>query len=152
MKLVKLIFVLNLVHTILGCANHAMSVDGINNPLVQIKASVIKSLPLGLRKSSINGREFESKFYVVKGKKAVAAKSRPLRNMARITILGDRRPYTIEVKVFVQKRVGYSDINGHVYKNLRYDKQQARHIAQGIKKRLTNRREDMNVIDDFRVF
>lgn len=63
-----------------------------------------------------------------------------------VTILGDRRPYDIEVQVIVEIRT----LDG--YENVGVDERMASRVADRIKKALHESREKRNFIDDFKAF
>jgi hypothetical protein len=65
---------------------------------------------------------------------------------AKITVLGDRRPYNIEVVVTSQKRKGEN------YIDLGLNESVSQKIANLIQKNLTKRRGNGNIVDDFRAF
>ena len=120
-----------------------------DRPLADLQHLAAKSLPLGLRKTSPNGREFFSNYFITNGRKFKLADKGPERRYAQILVLGDRRPYTLDVVVQIEKvdanaPGGYSIVGTDVG------------IAKVVKKRLQSqlnkRREDLNIIDDFRVF
>lgn len=144
----SLVFILFLA----SCAHNGVAIEGMNHPLVQIKSKVMNILPLGLREKSQNGREYFSQYFVMSNGKAFSGKSHPQRKMVRIMILGDRRPYEVVVTVFIQKRIGRKGNGSPVYKNISFDKAMAKRLANTLRTQLNNRREDMNVIDDFKVF
>ncbi len=151
MKSIKALLVIICI-TLAGCTHSGVLIKDLNHPLVQIKSRVIKNLPLGLKDKSSNGREFTSKYFkIIKGK-AFNAKNLPVRKMVKIIILGDRRPYSLDVTVFVQKRRGRDTQGDMIYKNYKKDKKLAKRIANRIRRQLNNRRDDMNVIDDFKIF
>lgn len=64
-----------------------------------------------------------------------------------ITVLGDRRPYDVQVEVLVESRnqEGAFELVGN-------DDSRAAVIADKLKKALNQSRDKRNVIDDFRSF
>lgn len=99
------------------------------------------------RSTSENGREMNSKFYDRKGNPEDVAKLGRERLYTHTTILGDRRPYDIEVEVVVEIK----DQDG-VYQVVEKDQGRAEKIAAQIKKALVQSRDNRNIIDDFRPF
>ena len=71
----------------------------------------------------------------------------PERIYATVVINGERRPYNIITKIFRQHRDKH-----HHYSSPVLDQKLSHDLASRIREGLANRREDMNVIDDFRAF
>lgn len=125
-------------------------VEDLDRPLNDLQRVAARSMPLGLRRTSTNGREFFSKYFLAKSGEFKAAEEGSERRYAQILVLGDRRPYTIQIIVHVERLTttfgsgGYSEIG------------QDNELAQVVRRRFLNelhkRREDTNIIDDFRVF
>ncbi|MDG0814873.1 hypothetical protein [Bdellovibrio svalbardensis] len=99
------------------------------------------------RMVSENGREMASKYYDKKGKEIAKMDMAKERYSTRVTILGDRRPYDIQVQVLIEDR----DTEGGFELTDR-DDDKAAAIAEKIKKALNQSRDSRNVIDDFRSF
>lgn len=133
---------------ILGCTTTgSLTIDNLQVSIGDLQKLVTSQLPLGLRQQSQNGREFSSEYFVVKQGDYVQAVSSARRNYAKISILGDRRPYNLEIIVFAEERDGSGQ-----YRVVKYDEGMARVISRRIEQALHKRREDRNIIDDFRVF
>jgi hypothetical protein len=66
---------------------------------------------------------------------------------SHITILGDRRPYDIQVEVLIEAR----DQDGS-FEMVDRDDEKAAVLADKIRKALNQSRDSRNVIDDFRSF
>lgn len=130
-----------------GCAS-AVRIDTRKVSLNEVVKIVESNLPAGRRSVSSNGRTFLSNYFV-RGKEGefTPANNAPIRHYARIVVLGDRRPYTIEVEVITEKRE-----TGGQYDHFKYDEGLARVISRRIEKQLYQRREDRNIVDDFRIF
>lgn len=147
-KIIPLIFFLFLV----GCTTPgAVLIKDQNLSLGYLQKVVQISLPAGKRKSSTNAREYYSNYFVF-----VRGKFRPVQKTSRrfftkVTILGDRRPYSIEVMVIKEQRVKSSS-GGYDYIKAGLDLRLAKYISRMIKKELFERRNDRNFVDDFRVF
>lgn len=139
-----------------GCAalgvspNHAIVIRNVDWPLQDLSSLVAYELPTGLRTTSQNGREFFSKYFVLDGPKYKLAGDAVDRYTATITVLGDSRPYDIEIIVTHEKRVLRS--SGFDYSEVGHDLMLARELEYKLKQELAKRREDRNIIDDFRVF
>jgi hypothetical protein len=100
------------------------------------------------RATSENGREMVSKYYDRKGNRdEEALKSSRERLSTHTTILGDRRPYDIQVEVVVEIR----DHDGK-FQVVERDEGRAEKIAKEIQKALVQSRDNRNLIDDFRAY
>ena len=136
--------------TLCSCmSSGGLTVGVVNRPLADLQHIAAKSLPLGLRKTSPNGREFFSNYFVSTDRKFKAADKAPERKYAQILVLGDSRPYTIQVYVQVE-RLDKSTLSG--YSVVGTDVRIAKVVKKRIQSQLNKRREDLNIIDDFRVF
>lgn len=96
---------------------------------------------------SPNGREIFSQYLDKKEKKIEKMDMIRERHFTHVTILGDRRPYDVQVEVIVEIRNqgGGFDVIGH-------DDSKASVIAEKIRQVLNQSRDNRNVIDDFRSF
>ncbi|WP_413289529.1 hypothetical protein [Bdellovibrio sp. HCB337] len=99
------------------------------------------------RITSENGRELFSKFYDRKGSSDDQLKNARERLHTHVTILGDRRPYDIQIEVVVEIR----DREG-VYQVVERDDARAEKVAMDIQKALVQSRDNRNIIDDFRPY
>jgi hypothetical protein len=100
------------------------------------------------RATSENGREMVSKYYDRKGNNDdVQIKGIKERFSTHIIILGDRRPYDIQVEVVVEVR----DHEGK-YQVVERDEARAAKVAGEIQKALVQSRDNRNLIDDFRPY
>lgn len=116
----------------------------------QLRQASIQSLPIGLRSSSSNGRELLSQYFVLKSGKYQEAINLPVRWSAKIVLLGERRPYEVEIYVFKERRMEGSQ--GVEYQIEGQDFRLAKRVKDQLLQKLAQRREDLNIIDDFRVF
>lgn len=134
-----------------GCATPIpgeVRINEVSGSITEIQKIVIKELPLGTRKQSQNGREYYSNYFVMKsGGEFEDAETAVARQSISITILGDRRPYDLLILAPTEKR----DSSGN-YVFIRNDQRLATVISRRIQKTLNERREDRNIIDDFRAF
>lgn len=136
-----------------GCATanpRAMRIAPVDRPLVEIQKLVVSQLPIGQRAVSPNAREFLSKHFVPKRDGYAEADTSGRRWFAHIFILGDRRPYAIEILVKRERRVVQQGVL--TYKPDGLDLRIANNLKNKLVEELTKRREDGNLIDDFRVF
>ncbi|MGE0762903.1 MAG: hypothetical protein AB7N80_06465 [Bdellovibrionales bacterium] len=133
-----------------GCVSPGgLTVGEVDRPLSELQHIAAKSLPLGLRTTSANGREFFSNYFVAAGRKFKAAEKLRERKYAQIQVLGDRRPYKIQVYVQNERTDAASQTG---YSNVGTDLGLAKVIKRRVQQQLNKRREDLNIIDDFRVF
>ncbi len=131
----------------LGCQTpNSASLEGVTMSFNEVKKAVAQTIPGGIMSQSINGREIQSHYFSRKEDIMFDPQQAKERAYVFVYILGDRRPYTVEVQVPVEEKTkqGYSKAG--------LDKALAEKYALAIRKRLTQSREDRNVIDDFRVF
>jgi hypothetical protein len=98
------------------------------------------------RAVSENQRTFLSQYFSRKPDPKFDPQKSKERLYAKVAILGDRRPYDVEVEVLVEEkdRIGYA-LTGN-------DSTEAKKLGKDIRARLNQGREDRNVIDDFRAF
>lgn len=135
---------------IVGCAFGSITVDDLDQSLMDIQKIVSDSLPMGKRAVSPNGREFFSEYFVLVESKARTASKAQVRYYAHIYILGDQRPY--QVKGLVRKEVREKTSSGYEYYDAGEESRLSSLMMKKLKARLTRGREERNVIDDFRVF
>lgn len=134
-----------------GCAHFSTKVEvkDINLSLARIRGTILAKLPRGLASTSPNGRTFTSNYFGVPGRFDEDATDKNERSFAVMVILGDRRPYNVSVSVIREKRNPKSP---NEYIKDGEDQQMAKELARRVKADLANRREDRNIIDDFRTF
>lgn len=96
---------------------------------------------------SRNGRELLSHYYDRKSKRIEKMDMAKERLYTQVTVLGDRRPYDLQVEVFVERRNSYGE-----FEVLDRDDSRAAGIAEKIRQSLNLSRDTRNVIDDFRSF
>jgi hypothetical protein len=143
-------FLILLMALVLGACSMrgAVRLEDQRIPLEDIIKTVQNNLPGGLKKFSQNGREHTSNYFA-RGKDGtfVPAGSSPVRHFAFITILGDRRPYDIEIRVFTEKRASTGQFD-----QVGQDEGLARVVSRRIDQALHKGREGRNLIDDFKPF
>jgi hypothetical protein len=130
-----------------GCANNGVTTDDINVPIGDLQKLIAEAIPVKIKTSSTSGREFKSNYFIQKKGEFEEFDGGPMRSQVEVEILGDRRPYSVFVRVPVEKR----SAEGH-YKVIKYDDGTARVIIRRIQKALHERRDNRNIIDDFRAF
>lgn len=149
-------FLLLSVATVLGgCASfstpkYALVIKEVDWPLHDLCSLVASELPTGLRTTSANGREFYSKHFILDGPKYKLAGDSTDRYTATVTVLGDSRPYDVEIYVTREKRV--LGEGGFTFNETGHDMELAHELEFKLRQELAKRREDRNIIDDFRVF
>lgn len=129
-----------------GCVSRPTIAD-VMIPYPALRSIVIGKLPQGLKKQSINGRELTSDYFSPADFREEASESTE-RAFAFVTILGAGRPYQIDIKVFRERK----DRKTGRYVRLGNDKKLADRLAKQIKDALVDRREERNIIDEFRAF
>lgn len=128
-----------------GCATSDAKLFEISSSLGDIK-QVILSVIGEARLQSQNQRTYFSQYFGLKGDKKFDSQKSKRRLYARITILGDRRPYDLAVDVIIEQK------NGLQYEEVGTDQAKAEQFAREIEERLHKGTENRNVIDDFRAF
>lgn len=96
---------------------------------------------------SQNGREMASRYYDKKGNNIEKMDMAKERLYTHVTILGDRRPYDVQVQVLVE---GRNEDGG--FDLLERDDDRAAPLAEKLRQTLNQSRDSRNVIDDFRSF
>ncbi len=102
-----------------------------------------------------NSREWTSHYFVIDDGHTASKKKNldhaPERAQAQILIMGDRRPYKLDIVVWVEERQITPD--GMVtYKRVRKDQEVASQLADQIDDFLVKSRDNRDLIDDFRAF
>lgn len=128
-----------------GCST--LTINDVKAPLHRVQQSVAAASPFGIRRISSNKREFLSGYFLYSGGKYKEADALPQRMYAHWSILGDRRPYTVEVQVRLERRSGRG-----AYSEVGTSKELAKVLYKSFRKNLDERLEERNVIDDYNVF
>ena len=123
----------------------------VNAPLGLIVQSAAFALPGGVRESSENRRIFQSKHIDLNGNRWDVLSSEKWRAYAEIAVLGDRRPYSVEVDVVVEERES-TDPRDQEFQPVGQSRPLAEKIAQKMKGYLEDRRKKRDLIDEFRAF
>ena len=146
--MLKKIIATGIIFYILGCSTPGeVTLESRNISLTQLQKMVIGALPLGQKDESLNGRDYKSKYFLPQKGTFVEAPNTSKRYQAMISILGDRRPYKISVRVDVEGRRPDG-----TYALLKHDEGLAHVIIRRIQSTLNKRRDNRNVIDDFHAF
>ena len=139
-----------------GCASLETNPDStilheVSVPLAELRALLVAQLPMGMAWASDNGRELTSKFFVPGPANTYKAGAEAnTRYSARIALLGDRRPYEVEILVSTERRA----VRGNVIRYVKAgpESRLTKQLVERIQHELAKRRDDHNVIDDFRVY
>lgn len=151
-----LLFFIFIILQLLGCtttfgSRQTSRIPALDWPLGELRAVAASVLPTGQRAISPNGRELLSRHFVLEGSKGYKpAGDATERYFASILVLGDRRPYDVEISVTLERRVLRGQQFTYVVEG--YDTRLAKELEKKLRLELTKRREDLNIIDDFRVF
>lgn len=127
-----------------GC--QTAKIDNVMLALTTVKKTVSAVLPQGVKEESINGRELKSGYFNPKNWDEDATEL-PERAYAKVLILNSGRPYKIDVHVYKERR----NKDGQ-YKKSSEDSRLTKDLVDRLKEALADRREDRNIIDDFRAF
>ncbi|MEZ0392662.1 MAG: hypothetical protein ACAH59_10625 [Pseudobdellovibrionaceae bacterium] len=129
----------------LGCATEGYRIKNQNLSLGDIKRAVEAAIGEP-RTISENQRTFYSQYFSRKPDPKFDPVKSKERAYAKVVILGDRRPYEVDVEVLIEVR----DSRGYVQSGT--DLSEAKKVGKEIRAKLNLSREDRNVIDDFRAF
>lgn len=135
-----------------GCASPASRATlPLETSLFAIQKAVEAQLPGGRLKSEGAGREFVSRHLAISssGKWREASDIDSSRFQISLVILGDRRPYTIEVTVNKEESTNKKNSS---YRSVGTDPQLAQQFIARVKEQLAKRQGERDVIDGFRVF
>lgn len=130
---------------VFGACTTGEIVDGSERSLPDIRTAIFATMGEPRSKSS-NEREYLSVYFSRKKQPNFDPEKSKERAYAKMTILGDRRPYEVEVGVFLEERVDGA------YEEVGLDEDLSIQIATEFKKALQKSRDQRNIIDDFRAF
>lgn len=99
-----------------------------------------------IRAISENQREYFSQYFSRVPSEKFDPERSSERLYARFIILGDRRPYNIEIVVFIEKKIGKK------YNSVGTDKKIANDLKKELKEKLAQSQDEVNIIDEFRPF
>jgi hypothetical protein len=149
--LVIFAFILTGCATLEGSNPESLIIEEVDWPVTEIRQVAGAIMPAGVRTVSPNGREMQGRHFLVSRNGEFREAGDALeRYYTHIKILGDRRPYRVEILVTREKRVLRD--NQFTYIVAGYDKRLAKQFENKLRAELTKRREDRNIIDDFRVY
>jgi hypothetical protein len=131
-----------------ACASEGITIENVKGSYPAVRQAVVSQLPQGVRNVSANAREFDSGYFPLDTRKfQLDASKDPERATAHVQILGASRPYTINVRVYIESR----QPNGR-YRRERLDHDLAEELVERVRDDLAHRREDHNIIDEFRAY
>ena len=144
-----------------GCMSY-YSKRGITYPLHVIQSAVKKHLPEGVRWTSRNHREMKSNYFHpgYYNEKYELSDRRAFRAQAHVWILGDRRPYHLKIKVYLEMRVSGGPSQVSSQKDLTVgrwtyvgtESMAAKGLGRTIYDDLLSGDRDWDLIDNFRPF
>lgn len=135
----------------MGRNRAAVVVSDIDWPIAEIRTVIGQIIPVGVRAMSPNGHEVLSRHFILDRQgQPVPASDAINRYFTHFLILGDRRPYEVEILVTKEERALRG--NQFTYVVSGYDMRLAKQLEARLRSELTKRREDRNIIDDFRVY
>lgn len=134
-----------------GCAMGGPMYGPVNKSVGEIREAIQKAVPVKMKYANKDSREYKSVPFVRYGRKIKVATSELQRAYALIYIRGNKRPYTLEVVVPVEEAESPLAIQKS-FKIIGYDERIAKIILARLKALLNKRREDSNLVDDFKIF
>jgi hypothetical protein len=146
MKTFSCCFILFFSFWFIGCSSGGIVLRETPLNVSETRKSVVAAIGEP-RSVSENGREIFSKYYDKKGKEILKMNMVRERFTTHVTILGDRRPYDVQVEVLREERL----VDGN-FEFIDRDDDKASPVAELIKKYLHQSRDGRNIIDDFRSF
>lgn len=117
------------------------------NASVQGIIKAFDKAAVGIRGRSANGRELVSKYHSPSGDGYDYAATNPQRASSKLRILGERRPYTLQIEYIIEER----DSTG-AYRITDYDQSKAQKVLKSLMDYLVTRPDREDFIDDFRPF
>lgn len=129
-----------------SCSTGGVTLESQNYSLGDLRKAINANIGEP-RVVSENQRTFKSTYFSLKADKKFDPNKSKQRAYAKIVVLGERRPYDLDITVVVEER----DQNGG-YSEVGDDPAQAEQLGKSIKKKLHQSTDDRNVIDDFRAF
>ncbi len=128
-----------------ACMSQTYRISDQNLSLGEIKRIVVSVIG-DPRALSENQRTFISRYFSRFPDPQFDPEKSKERLYAKVVVLGDRRPYDVEVDVIVEVREGRS------YHEEGPDEVEAGKLGKDIRNRLNQGRNERNAIDDFRAF
>lgn len=146
----------------LGCTT-AQTINDLNYSLVDIQKGISATVPKGIGKISENRRTFTSKYFDPESIDADRTSERSedvFRERAVVvtTILGDRRPYNVEIAVIIEEDTSGAEMKKNddfiegKFLVSGQDKGLAKYFRDRLANYLARLERNKNLIDDFRPF
>ena len=130
-----------------GCSTKP-AIDDVILAYTTVRTVVYSNIPLGVRKESPNGREITSNYFSIRSLDEELGEDAANRAYEQVIILGSSRPYRIMIKVVREQRSKKSKL----FVSVGEDKKLTKDLIARLRAALADRREDRNIIDDFRAF
>ncbi len=130
---------------LVACTSGTYRISEQNLSLGEVKR-IITSVIGDPRILSENQRTFYSRYFSRTGDSKFDPERAKERLYAKVVVLGDRRPYDLEVEVMVEERAGKG------YQEVGTDAVEAKKLGKDLRSRLNQGRNERNAIDDFRAF
>lgn len=141
-----LLFLLFLGISVLITGCQTAKIQNVMLSLNTVKKTVMSVLPQGMKEESLNGRELTSGYFNPRNWDEDATDMSE-RAYAKVLILNSGRPYKLDVNVFRERRQKDGS-----HKQGSSDRKLTKDLVDRLKDALADRREDRNIIDDFRAF
>lgn len=151
--LFKLSLVVTMACTLSGCKHYnpeAVEIPEQHISLNELKHILNKFIPAGIQSLSENGREYVSRPFIMHGNEYKPATENRVRYYCKILVLNSSRPFDIQITVHREVRRDLA--SGHRYFETGTDLRIATLLKRQLRDRLAKRRDDMNLLDDFRIF
>lgn len=129
-----------------ACATGDVRLKEQDKSLNLIRTTIQNMMAPSPRSISQNLREYTSQFFSRKDESEFDPQSSNERAYAVFVILGDRRPYQVDITVFIERK------KGSRYAKVGTDKKLAQELLVELRTRLHQSQEDRNLIDGFRAF
>lgn len=150
-NLLKSVLCLVTLGLVTGCAMGGPMYGPVDKSIVEIRQAVVKAIPVKINYANKDSREYRSVPFVRYGKQIKEASTELQRAYALVYIRGNKRPYTVEVVVAVEEAENPLAIQKG-FKVVGYDERIAKIILARVKAHLNKRRDDSNLVDDFKIF
>jgi hypothetical protein len=142
----SLSIIVSLLWLLAACATGDVRLKDQDKSLNLIRTTIQNMMAPRPRNISQNLREYTSQFFSRKDEANFDPQSASERAYALFVILGDRRPYHVDITVFIERR------QGSRYIKVGTDRKLAQELLVELRTRLHQSQEDRNLIDGFRAF
>lgn len=129
-----------------GCATGDVRLREQDKSINLIRTTIQNMMAPRPRIISQNLREYTSQYFSRKEDDSFDPQTSAERAYAHFVVLGDRRPYNVDITVTVERR------QGSRYVKVGTDKKLANELLVELRTRLHQSQEDRNLIDGFRAF